>query len=347
MPSTVGPALERDLRGRFAPLDLSALSRASSSSRSRRFVLSWRLRSPPRLQVFLQHPGRREVIHASGPLLPPTSPGAGDGQAGGETLVPLHEPYVRQLFFQGVQSIQNLARLKANLPAERLRDADQDLGYALLVYEPPERLGEVFAGHDLEGAGDDPGGIGDGYAGTNLSQVEGSDTPAGVCGGRQELLLVASEPLAQDLTHPGQGFRYGFEVPATRLGHGRPAASSTAENVGDLPDYVARLDLLGDFGVQVCDQDGLAVERRGEDHGRRPPEPVLDVVGDLAETLDVGRDDLAGDDLGPVHRLGVLDQVVHLAKALPERLLACGLARRPDLVAQLGHGLGETIEVHP
>src|SRR5215210_661130 len=345
MPSTVGPALERDLRGRFAPLDLSALSRASSSSRSRRSVLSWRLRSPPRPQVFLQHPGRREVIHASGPLLPATSPG--DGQAGGETLVPLHEPYVRQLFFQGVQSIQNLAGLKANLPAQRLRDADQDLGYALLVYEPAERLGEVFAGHDLDGTGDDRGGIGDGYAGTNLSQVEGSDTPAGVCGGRQELLLVVSEPLAQDLTHPGQSFRDGFEVPATRLGHGRPAAPSTAENVRDLPDNVARLDLLGDLGVQVCDQDGLAVERRGEDHGRRPPEPVLDVVGDLAQALDVGRDDLAGDDLGPVHRLGVLDEVVHLTKALPERLLAGGLARPPDLLAQLGHGLGETIEVHP
>jgi hypothetical protein len=125
--------------------------------------------------------------------------------------------------------------LEADLPTERLRDADQNLGDPLLPHKPPQRLSEILARDDLEGTSDDPCRVGDGYAGAYLSEVQGTDTPAGVCGGRQGLLLVVREPLAQDLTHPGEGFRDGFEVPSPCLGHGRPAAPTAAENVGDLP----------------------------------------------------------------------------------------------------------------
>ena len=87
-PITSGPALERGLRVRLGADDLSATRRSSSSSRSRGFVLSWRFRSAPRVEVLLQHPGRREVIHASGTLRA-ARPHASDGHAGREPLVPL------------------------------------------------------------------------------------------------------------------------------------------------------------------------------------------------------------------------------------------------------------------
>src|SRR3712207_2079836 len=150
IPSTVSPALDRGLRRRLALLDLSALSLASSSSRSLRLDLSYRVRIPPRLQVLLQHPGRREVVHAPATLLRATSLRVGDSNSGGETLVPRHEAHARQLSPQGVQSSQNLARLKPDLALERLRHANDDLGDALFVHEPPERSQQVFARHHLE-----------------------------------------------------------------------------------------------------------------------------------------------------------------------------------------------------
>ena len=168
------------------------------------------------------------MIYATG-LLTATSSGTGDSHAGGETLVPLHEKHARQLFFQGVQSIQNLAGLNADLPAERPGNADQDFGDILLPHQPPQRLRELRARHDLEGTRDRPRGIRDGDAGTHLSEVEGSDTPTGVCR-RQVLLLRAGEPLAQDLARPAQGFGDGLEVAAPGLGHRRPAATAAAEH---------------------------------------------------------------------------------------------------------------------
>jgi len=167
------------------------------------------------------------MIQATG-LLTAASPGAGGGHAGGETLVPLYEPHARQLFFQGVQSTQNPAGLKADLPAERPGDADQDFGDVLLPHQPPQRLRELRARHDLEGPRYRPRGIRDGDAGAYLSEVEGNDTPTGVCERRQWLLLRAGEPMAQDLARPLQGFRDGLEVAASGLGHRRPAATAAA-----------------------------------------------------------------------------------------------------------------------
>ena len=118
------------------------------------------------------------MVYSTG-LLTATASGPGCGHAGGETLVPFHEPHARQLFFQGVQSIQNLAGLKADLPAERPGDADHDLRDVLLPYQPPQRLRELRARHDLEGPRYRPRLIRDGDAGPYLSEVERSDTPTG------------------------------------------------------------------------------------------------------------------------------------------------------------------------
>jgi len=135
------------------------------------------------------------VIYAFG-LLPATGFGPSDGQACGETLVPLHKPYVGQFFFQGVQSIQNFAGLKADLPPQRSRNADHDLRDALFADHPPQGLAEFRTRDYLKGTSDQAVGIGDGDARTHVSEVEGNDTPTGVCGGWQGLLLGTGEPLA-------------------------------------------------------------------------------------------------------------------------------------------------------
>src|SRR5215217_9039884 len=83
---------------------------------------------------------------------------------------------------------------------------------------------------DLEGPRYRPRGIRDGDAGAYLSEVEGSDTPTGVCGRRQGLLLRTGEPMVQDLARPLQGFRDGLEVVASGLGHRRPPATAAAEH---------------------------------------------------------------------------------------------------------------------
>ena len=165
------------------------------------------------------------MIHATG-LLTAAGSGAGCGHAGGETLVPLHEPHARQLFFQGVKSIQNLAGLKADLSAERPGDADQDLGDVLLPHQPPQRLRELRARHDLEGPRYRRGGVRDGDAGAHLSEVEGGDSPA--VGWRQDLLRVR-EPLVEDLAHPREGVGDGLEVATAGLGHRRAAAPAAPE----------------------------------------------------------------------------------------------------------------------
>src|SRR5829696_171045 len=86
--------------------------------------------------------------------------------------------------------------------------------------------------------------------------------------------------------------------------------------------------------MEVGDQDGLAIERRGEHDGRRTSQPVLDVVGDLAETPHVSRDDLARNHPGPVYPLGAFHEVAYLLETLPEGLLPRRLARRAYLLAQ-------------
>ncbi len=104
----------------------------------------------------------------------------GDGQARRKTLVPLDEPHAGQLVLQGVQSIQNLASLKADLPWHCPRYPDHDLGDALFTNQPFEKAREICARHYLEGTGDYPLGVGDRDAGAYLSQIEGSDPPGGV-----------------------------------------------------------------------------------------------------------------------------------------------------------------------
>jgi hypothetical protein len=116
------------------------------------------------------------VVYASGPLLSATGSGAGHGYPGAETLIPLHEAYAGQLSSQGVQSIQNLLGLKANFPAERLRNADHYLGDALFADQPAQDPGDVRARDYVEGACDQAVGIRDGDAGANVTEVEGSDT---------------------------------------------------------------------------------------------------------------------------------------------------------------------------
>jgi len=61
--------------------------------------------------------------------------------------------------------------LKANLPAERLRDADHDLGDTLFAHKPAQHRGEIRARNDVEGTCDQAVGIGDGYAGAHVSEV--------------------------------------------------------------------------------------------------------------------------------------------------------------------------------
>ena len=117
------------------------------------------------------------MVYASGPLLSAAGSGAGHGQPGGETFVPLHEAYAGQLLSQGVQSIQNLLGLKADFPAERLRNADHYLGDALFADQPAQDPGEVRARNNVEGACDQAVGIRDGDAGAHVSEVEGSNTP--------------------------------------------------------------------------------------------------------------------------------------------------------------------------
>jgi hypothetical protein len=72
------------------------------------------------------------VIHPRGPL----SLAAAPRETGREPLIPLNEPHARELSLQGVKSRQNLARLEADLPTERLRHPDDDLEDALFVHEP-------------------------------------------------------------------------------------------------------------------------------------------------------------------------------------------------------------------
>ncbi len=118
------------------------------------------------------------MIQAPDPLRlfpPPSTAGLRAGQPGGETLVPLHEAYAGQLVFQIVKSIQNLARLEADVPAQRSRNPDDYLRDALFAHQPPEKVREVRARHDFEGTGDNPPRIGDGDTSVHLSQIEGSD----------------------------------------------------------------------------------------------------------------------------------------------------------------------------
>jgi hypothetical protein len=131
------------------------------------------------------------VIHTPGSLryislLTVAGAKACDGHAGRKTLVPLHEPHVRHLVFQGVQSIQNLASLKADIPTQGPGNTDHDLRDALFANQPPKKAREVRARYDLERTGDYPLGIGDGNAGAYFPQVEGSDPPARVFRIRQD-----------------------------------------------------------------------------------------------------------------------------------------------------------------
>ena len=127
----------------------------------------------------IQPPGRCR-------LFPPSSTaGFRAGQPGGETLVPLHKPHAGQLVSQGVKSIQSLARLEADVPAQRHRDPDDYLRDALFAHQPPEKAREVRARHYLEGTGDNPSWIGNGDAGVHVSQIEGSDPSRRITRGGQ------------------------------------------------------------------------------------------------------------------------------------------------------------------
>ena len=101
----------------------------------------------------------------------------GHGQPRREALVPFDEPHPGQLVLQGVQSIQNLASLKADLPGERPWHPDYDLEDVLVPDQTPEVACEMRARHDLEGTGDHPLAVGERYAGAYFSQIEGSDPP--------------------------------------------------------------------------------------------------------------------------------------------------------------------------
>ena len=109
----------------------------------------------------------------------------GDGQTRRKTLVPLDEAHAGQLLLQGIQSIQNLARLKADLPWHRSRDPDDDLENALVPNQALEKANEIRCGHDLEGTGNNPPRIRDGDTAVHLSQIEGSDPSARITGGGQ------------------------------------------------------------------------------------------------------------------------------------------------------------------
>jgi hypothetical protein len=96
--------------------------------------------------------------------------------------------------------------------------------------------------------------------------------------------------------------------------------------------------------VKVGDEDGLAVHVGGEDDRRGTSDPVLHVVGDLTEALDVRRGYLPGYDRGPVHPLGTLNEGADLFEALLEGLLSSKLARLARLFLQPADRFGELFD---
>jgi hypothetical protein len=101
---------------------------------------------------------------------------------------------------QGVQCIQNLAGLEADLPAEGIWNPDHDLRHALFTDQPTKAFGELSCRHDREGTGEDATGVRHGHAGADLADVEGSNPPWDSLRERQNLLR-AGEPTVEDLAH--------------------------------------------------------------------------------------------------------------------------------------------------
>jgi hypothetical protein len=167
------------------------------------------------------------VIHPRSAL----SSAATTGKTGCEPLIPLYEPHARELSLQGVESRQNLSRLEADLPTERLRHPDDDLVDILFVHEPAQISGEIPARYYVERPGDNPSGVRDGNAGAYLSEVEGGDSPA--VGWRQDLLRIR-EPSVEDLAYPREGVGDSLEVAAAGLGHRRAATPASPQYARDL-----------------------------------------------------------------------------------------------------------------
>lgn len=65
------------------------------------------------------------------PLLFPRFSATGDGNAGGQTLVPLDEPHAGELVPQPGNCIQNPARLETDLAGQRLWHPDDHLADGL------------------------------------------------------------------------------------------------------------------------------------------------------------------------------------------------------------------------
>jgi hypothetical protein len=141
----------------------------------------------------VQHLGCRQVIYVPGPPLSPTRPSATGprarkGHVGGEALIPLHKPHARELFSQGTKCIQYPPGLEANLSTHRLWNPDHYLRDSLFADQPPQRIRQTSGRHDLERAGYETLAIRDGDPRAHLSQIEGSDPPAGLLRGGQGLL---------------------------------------------------------------------------------------------------------------------------------------------------------------
>jgi hypothetical protein len=123
--------------------------------------------------------------------------------------------------------------------------------------------------------------------------------------------------LVEDLPYPGEGVGDSLEVAAACLGHRRAASPTSSQYARDLTHYLSGLDPTRDLGVKVGDKNSLASERSGKHHSGRTSETILDVVGDLAQSPNVGGDDLACYHPRSVDLLGAFNEVADFLETLP------------------------------